>query len=270
MLADRLLLIAEIRKHADEPEPIISPLKPPPFFPPLCGRHGRDGFDFHVGKGGNGRPRNDQPPARAAGAFSRQGEERHLPVHGRRAEPARTVRPQAEAAANSTARPCPSRSRKGKRFAFIQGRRQAARLASGSSRKHGAVGAELSELLPHIATIADDICLLKGMKTDVFNHGPAKVLHQHRLAAVRPAEHGRVGHLRHRQRVARTCRGSSCCNPARAGRAAAPPLWRSGFLPTLYQGVPFLRGPQPILDSAKPAGRRRQRQQASSSTRCAT
>ena len=57
----------------------------------------------------------------SAHAFPAQGQERHLPVHGRRAEPARAVRPQAEAA--GARRPADPRSRvaKGKRFAFIKG-----------------------------------------------------------------------------------------------------------------------------------------------------
>ena len=34
---------------------------------------------------------------------------------------------------------------------------------------------ELSELLPHLGQVADEICWIKGMQTDVFNHGPAKL-----------------------------------------------------------------------------------------------
>src|SRR5947209_3953826 len=61
----------------------------------------------------------------------------------------------------------------GKRFAFIKGD---AKLL-GSARKfaqHGQCGMALSELLPFHRDIVDDVCWLKGMKTDVFNHGPAK------------------------------------------------------------------------------------------------
>src|SRR6476661_11253503 len=61
---------------------------------------------------------------------------------------------------------------KNKRFAFIKG---TAKLL-GTKRKfarHGQSGAELSELLPHLASIADQVCIVRGMKTDVFNHGPA-------------------------------------------------------------------------------------------------
>src|SRR5215204_2953326 len=42
--------------------------------------------------------------------------------------------------------------------------------------KHGKCGAELSELLPHLATIVDDIAIVKSMHTDAFNHAPAQLL----------------------------------------------------------------------------------------------
>src|SRR6266581_4388963 len=41
--------------------------------------------------------------------------------------------------------------------------------------KHGQSGAELSEMLPHLAEVADEICLIKSMKTDQFNHAPAQI-----------------------------------------------------------------------------------------------
>src|SRR5207248_3163607 len=42
--------------------------------------------------------------------------------------------------------------------------------------RHGKSGAELSELLPHLATVADDITIVKSMVTDAFNHAPAQIL----------------------------------------------------------------------------------------------
>ena len=63
---------------------------------------------------------------------------------------------------------------KDKSFAFIG---KGAKLL-GSRREfahHGECGMKLSSLLPHLGGIADDICWLKGMTTDVFNHGPAKL-----------------------------------------------------------------------------------------------
>src|SRR5882757_8833594 len=59
---------------------------------------------------------------------------------------------------------------KNKRFAFIK---KDAKLL-GTQRKFnqcGQSGAEIGELLPHLQTVSDDICLVKSMTTDVFNHG---------------------------------------------------------------------------------------------------
>jgi len=63
---------------------------------------------------------------------------------------------------------------KNKRFAFIK---QDAKLL-GTHRKfcrYGKSGLEMSTLLPHLGSVIDDCTLIRGMKTDVFNHGPAKL-----------------------------------------------------------------------------------------------
>jgi len=63
----------------------------------------------------------------------------------------------------------------GKRFAFIK---PDAKLLGSKRRfaRHGASGSEISELLPHTASIADRLAIIRTMKTDVFNHGPAKMM----------------------------------------------------------------------------------------------
>ena len=44
--------------------------------------------------------------------------------------------------------------------------------------KHGACGAELSEAIPHLAEVADEIAIIKSMTTDAFNHAPGQILMQ--------------------------------------------------------------------------------------------
>jgi len=69
---------------------------------------------------------------------------------------------------------CPEELLKGKRFAFIGGKM----TLSGTNQKfskHGRSGAELSALLPHLSTVADDICILKGLHTNEINHAPAQM-----------------------------------------------------------------------------------------------
>src|SRR5207247_10893122 len=141
---------------------------------------------------------------------------------------------------------------RGRRFAFI---RPDAKLL-GTRRRFGPAGrsgAELSELLPYHREIVDDICLLKGMKTDVFNHGPAKVL----LNTGSP----QFGRPSMGSWIVYGIGSESESLPAfvvlqsgpRGPRGGAA-IWSSGFLRTLTAGVPFLRGPQPILNLRAPAG----------------
>jgi len=71
--------------------------------------------------------------------------------------------------------PCPEEMIKGERFAFIQGVPKILGTPHTFTR-HGQCGMELSELLPHLSTVADDITLVRSMVTDAFNHAPAQIL----------------------------------------------------------------------------------------------
>jgi hypothetical protein len=148
---------------------------------------------------------------------------------------------------------------KGKRFAFLKGKPKLV----GTRRKftkHGKCGMELGETLPHLGSIADDITLIKSMKTDVFNHGPAKLF----LNSGSPQFSGRpsmgswvtygIGS------EADDLPGFVVLQSGPRGPRGGSSLWASGFLPTTYQGVPFLSGPEPILNLSNPAGIDRKRQ----------
>ena len=63
---------------------------------------------------------------------------------------------------------------KGERFAFIKGRPKL--LGSPFKfQKHGRSGAEISELLPHLSKVADDLTIVRSMQTSQFNHAPAQI-----------------------------------------------------------------------------------------------
>ncbi len=147
---------------------------------------------------------------------------------------------------------------KGKRFAFIKGN---AKLL-GSRRKfekHGDSGAQISECLPHLATVADDICIVRSMVTDVFNHGPAKLfMNTGSQRFGRPSMGSWVTYGIGSE--SRNLPGFVVLQSGPRGPRAGSALWSSGFLPTTYQGVPFLGGPEPILDLASPAGFTHQQQ----------
>jgi hypothetical protein len=142
---------------------------------------------------------------------------------------------------------------KNKRFAFIKGDAK----VLGSRRKfarYGQSGAQIGESLPHLATIADQVCFLRGMVTDVFNHGPAKLF----VNTGSPQFNGRpsmgawvtygIGS------ESNSLPGFVVLQSGPRGPRGGTPLWGSGFLPTAYQGVPFLAGPEPILNLASPPG----------------
>src|SRR3954452_17725204 len=62
----------------------------------------------------------------------------------------------------------------GQRYAFI--RSDAAVLGPRFKfAKHGQCGAELSEVMPHLATVADELCIVRSVHTDQFNHAPAQL-----------------------------------------------------------------------------------------------
>ncbi|MBM4077941.1 MAG: DUF1501 domain-containing protein, partial [Planctomycetes bacterium] len=125
---------------------------------------------------------------------------------------------------------------KGKRFAFIK---PDAKLL-GTNRKfarHGQSGALLSELVPHLATVSDDLCIINSMATDVFNHGPAKLF----LNTGSPQFMGRpsmgawvtYGLGSESQNLP----GFVVLQSGPRGPRGGAPLWASGFLPTNFQGV---------------------------------
>ena len=90
---------------------------------------------------------------------------------------------------------------------------------SASSRGTASRGRGSRSCLPHLAEVVDDLTFVKSVATDVFNHAPAKLFANTGSVAVRPAEHGLVGHLRHRQRVGRPARlRRAAIGPARAAR----------------------------------------------------
>ncbi len=147
-----------------------------------------------------------------------------------------------------------------KRFAFIK---QDAKLL-GTRRKfarHGQSGAQISECLPQLAAIADQVCIVRSMKTDVFNHGPAKLFMNSgtpRFTDGRPAMGSWVTYGI--GSPSQNLPGFVVLQSGPRGPRGGSPLWGSGFLPTTYQGVPFRSAAEPILNLASPPGVSREAQ----------
>ena len=114
--------------------------------------------------------------------------------------------------------------------------------------QHGQSGAWLSELLPHTAKIADDLCFIQSMHTEAINHDPAITFFQTGSQLAGRPSIGAVGRLRPGQREP----GPAGVRRADLARDRQPDdqplydrLWGSGFLPTRYQGVKFRSGRRP-------------------------
>jgi len=148
-------------------------------------------------------------------------------------------------------KPLPPSVTAGQRYAFI--RPDAAVLAPRFKfARHGNSGAELSEMLPHLATVADEICLVKSVKTDQFNHAPAQLFFNTGFQQPgRPSLGSWVlyGLGSETQELPAFVVMSTA-----AGVSGGSALWSSGFMPTVYNGVRFRNQGDPILDVASPAG----------------
>jgi hypothetical protein len=119
--------------------------------------------------------------------------------------------------------------------------------------RHGQSGAELSELLPHTAGVADELCIVKSMVTDAFNHAPGQI-----LMSTGSQQFGRPS------LGAWTCYGLGSesrdlpgyvvFSSGKKGPSGGNANWGSGFLPTVYSGVQFRTGGEPVLYLSNPEG----------------
>jgi hypothetical protein len=147
--------------------------------------------------------------------------------------------------------PIPPEIVKDQRYAFIKP--DAALFASRFKfAKYGRCGAELSEALPCLAEVVDDIAIINSMNTPAFNHAPAQIfMNTGSTVFGRPSMGAWVGYGL----------GSESQNlPAfvvlssAGGTSGGSGNWGAGFLPTVYQGVPFRRSGDPILYLSNPPG----------------
>src|SRR5687767_6252616 len=148
-------------------------------------------------------------------------------------------------------KPVPKEVVMGQKYAFIK---PDAELFASEFKfaRHGKCGAELSEALPHLAGVVDDIALIKSMHTNAFNHAPGQVLMQTGSSQFgRPCLGSWV--LYGLGSDAENLPGFVVLNSA-GGLSGGASLYGSGFLPTIYQGVPFRKSGDPVLFLSNPAG----------------
>ncbi|HZV36868.1 MAG TPA: DUF1501 domain-containing protein [Verrucomicrobiae bacterium] len=156
--------------------------------------------------------------------------------------------------------PVPAEVVKDQRYAFI--RRDAALFATTNKfQKYGECGAELAEVLPHLAEVVDDIAIVKSMTTDAFNHAPAQIfMNTGATQFGRPSMGSWVTYGLGSE--SQSLPGFVVLSSA-GGTSGGASNWGCGFLPTVFQGVPFRRTGDPILSLSNPAGITRQMQRQS-------
>ncbi len=119
--------------------------------------------------------------------------------------------------------------------------------------KHGQSGAELSELLPRLAEVVDDLAIVKSMHTDAFNHAPGQILMSTGAQQLgRPS----IGSW--------TTYGLGCetqdlpafvvFSTGAKGPSGGASNWGAGFLPSVHQGVMFRSVGDPVLYLSNPRG----------------
>ncbi|HZO54616.1 MAG TPA: DUF1501 domain-containing protein [Bryobacteraceae bacterium] len=119
--------------------------------------------------------------------------------------------------------------------------------------KHGQSGAELSELIPHTAAIADDLTIVKGMVTDAFNHAPGQL-----LMNTGSQQFGRPSFgawtIYGLGSESRDLPAFVVFSSGKKGPSGGNSCWGSGFIPTVYQGVQFRSSGDPVLYLSNPPG----------------
>jgi hypothetical protein len=122
-----------------------------------------------------------------------------------------------------------------------------------SFAKYGKCGAELSELLPGLATVVDDITIIKSMVTDAFNHAPGQLLMNTGSQIFgRPSMGAWVTYGLGSE--SRDLPSFVVMSSGAKGPSGGSQCWGSGFLPTLYQGVQFRGSGDPVLYLSNPKG----------------
>jgi hypothetical protein len=150
--------------------------------------------------------------------------------------------------------PIPEIYTAGKRFAFMSSTHRSNLLGTKFNfKQHGGSGAWVSDLLPHTASMVDELAFVTTCKTDLFNHAPAKLFMN--------AGSGLFGRPSMGAWVTYGL-GSECSDlpgfvvlqSGPRGPRGGAVLWGSGVLPTTYQGVPLRNTGDPIVNLSTPEG----------------
>ena len=150
----------------------------------------------------------------------------------------------------------PDSVRQGQRLTGMSGNQSSLPLVGSPFKfaQHGESGQWLSELLPHTAGIADDMCIVNSMYTEAINHGPGVTFVQ--TGSQFPGRPSIGAWLSYGLGTANQNLPSFVVmvTKNKGGQPLVSRLWGSGFLPARHQGVRFRSGKDPVLYLNNPKG----------------
>lgn len=150
----------------------------------------------------------------------------------------------------------PDSVRRGQRLTGMTGFQNSLPLARShfAFQQHGDSGAWVSELMPHTARIADELCFVKSMHTEAINHDPAITFFQTGSQIAGRPSFG--SWLSYGLGAANENLPAFCVliTKNKGGQPLYSRLWGNGFLPSLHQGVQFRSGKDPVLYLNNPDG----------------
>ncbi len=150
----------------------------------------------------------------------------------------------------------PDSVRGGQRLTGMSGNQSSIPIAGSPFKfsQYGRSGAWISDLLPHTAKIADDLCIIRSMHTDSINHGPGVTFMQ--TGSQIPGRPSFGAWLDYGLGSANQNLPSFVVliTKDKKGQPLMSHLWGAGFLPAKHQGVRFRSGADPVLYLNNPAG----------------
>ncbi len=150
----------------------------------------------------------------------------------------------------------PDEVRQGQRLTSMSGNQSSLPLVGSPFKfqQHGESGVWMSELLPHTAKIADDICVVRSMHTEAINHGPGVTFLQ--TGSMFPGRPSMGAWLDYGLGTENEDLPTFVVmvTKNKGGQPLVSRLWGSGFLPSRYQGVRFRSGKDPVLYLSNPEG----------------
>jgi hypothetical protein len=153
-------------------------------------------------------------------------------------------------------KPMPESFTKGQPIAQLQGQKLTCFAPQHPFKKFGKFGQEISEIFPHIGTVADDLCIIRSLKTEAINHDPAHTfMNTGTTISGRPAMGSWLlyGLGSESENLPGFVVLTSLGKFGQAQPIAAR-QWHSGFLPSRFQGVEFRSKGDPVLYLNNPKG----------------